>query len=129
MEIKTGMIVNVIDWGQEYSTNKQWFEDHYNKGDIPLDYIIRYAFDDQSNYAERRYMDTTEYKVLFVDNTEQKALITESDECGYNATEYGWNKTYLVGLDGIEPLKKEMTLKQIEEILGYRVKIVESNKF
>ena len=116
--INVGDIVKVTDWGKGYSTNADWIEKHYKAGDIPLKYVIHFAYGDCGAYVKHQYNDNAEYKVLYKD--EEKALITR------NGRYVG--ETYILGLAGIEEYKTEMTVAEIEKKLGIRnLKIIKED--
>ena len=113
--IKVNDIVRVKDWGGQFSTNTSWFNEH--SGELNLDWIIRYAYNDETHYEKHKYDDDSKYKVLFVDTWRNKALITEDTYFGSN-----WGSVYLIGIDSIELYDKltEMTISEIEEKLGIK---------
>ena len=113
MKFKAGDIVKVKNWGKRYTTNTPWFKEHYH--DLDIDWIIRYAYNDKdhANYTSNE----EPYKVLYC--TDDLALITEDDS-------FYCEKVYLISTEGIKlanPIK-EMKLSEVENILGYRVKII-----
>lgn len=116
--LKIGDIVQVTDWGQEYTTAYEWFEQHK---DIPLRYVICYAYDEHDNYKYQRFTDNRLFKVLYVDCISNRVLITllENDD-------FDWSpgRTYLVGCEGIEPCYP-MTLEEIEQKLGHKIIIID----
>ena len=114
--IKIGDTVQVTDWGEEYTTDYAWFEKHR---DVPFRYVICYAYDEHDNYKNRRLTDNRLFKVLYVDRVSNKVLITENDN-------FDWpGRVYLVGCEGIKPCCRSMTLKEIEQKLGYKIIIID----
>lgn len=121
--IKAGDIVRVTDWGRQYSTNTTWFVDNFNK--LELDWVIHYAYDDNISFLERQFTDDAKYRVLYIDDVEDKALITKK----YASKCIG--AVYLVNLECLELYDKEteMTIKEIEEKLGiHNLKIVDKHE-
>ena len=112
--IKVNDTVRVIDWGDMYDTCRIWFEDH--KNELKFDWVIRYAYQDTENYEDCQYTDNNAYVVLYVDEREEKALIS---------LHTADTKVYLINLDAIVPVRV-MTMEQIEKELGYKIKIKES---
>lgn len=108
--IKPMDIVGVADWGCMYDTCISWFKKHADE--IPIDYIIRYAYEDDTNYEQRRYTDENAYIVLYVN--EDKALISL-----YTAN----TKVYLINVNALYHVKK--TLKEVEKEFGYN-KLIEN---
>ena len=123
-DIKVGDIVNVVDWGNMYVSNVSWFEQNFDA--LDKDWIIRYAFGDDSKYSEfdDDTLDKTEYKVLFIGKhnlfNRTVALITKDDIS---------SRVYLIDLDGlkIKTVPKKMTKAEIEKELGYEIDIVEED--
>lgn len=113
-KIKVNDTVQVTDWGNMYDISKLWFEDHINE--IKFDWVIRYAYGDTENYKKCQYTDNNAYVVLYVDEREEKALISL-----YTAN----TKVYLINVNDLVPVKV-MTMEQIVEEFGYRIKIIES---
>lgn len=121
--IKVGDIVRVTDWGCQYSTNSLWFETH--KDDLETEWLINYAYGDETHYMGHQYSDINKYQVLYVDECEAKCLITQK---GYLVRD-----VYLIGLKGVElydkPIEIEMTISEIEEKLGIKnLKIIKEDK-
>ena len=114
--IKAGDIVKVINWGRIYSIRDNWLLDRLNL--LKLEWLARYAYGDSKNFTTyfKRGSDWRRWKVLFVDVDDNLALITQQFD--------GNGAVYLIGLDGLSPLTREMTLSEIEAELGYPVKIV-----
>lgn len=113
MEFKVGDIVRVKDWGKNFGVDSKWFKRYYHS--LNIDWLIRYAYDDSYNFYSRQKTDNTEYKILFIDITENKILITAN-------TPFEENKVYLINANGLElyydPV--EMTIAEIEDKLGIR---------
>ena len=117
-EIEVYDIVRVTDWGCSYSNHSGWFSDKYK--DLDKDWVIRFAYGDNTNYKTCQYTDDTKYKVLYI--ADNKALIRDSNNW--------YSKVYLVGLDGLELYNKEteMTIEEIEEKLGvHNLRIVKKH--
>ena len=112
INLKPMDIVGVADWGRMYDTCIPWFKEH--EGEIPVDWIIRYAYGDASNYEQRKCTDNNTYVVLYVN--EDKALISL-----YAAN----TKVYLIHVNALYHVRK-MTLEDIEKELGYKIKLIES---
>ena len=113
MTIEDGMNVKVTDWGRGYTTNTPWFTNNWEN--LEKSWIINYAYGNEDKFNNSRYDDPQLYKVLYTDG--DKALIGVI----YNSYVH---ETYLIGVDGIAPIRK-MTLQQIEEELGYSIELVE----
>lgn len=113
--IKAGDIVKVVNWGKNYSTHADWFLERADK--LKPEWLVRYAYNDSRNYERypKSHSDNRCWEVLSVD--EGCALITQP---GLFRPE-----VYLIRLDGLSPFTREMTLSEIEDALGYPVKIVE----
>ena len=115
MKLKIEDLVIMKDWGTSYPNSSKWFANRINI--LRPEWIARYAYDDHTNYDTRRYTDQRQYSILYIDESDKKALISDSIDYG---------KVYLVSLDALvlaNPPKK-MTVSEIEEELGYRVEIV-----
>lgn len=91
-KIEVGSVVRVLDWGDSYSTWKDWFTDH----DIPIDLCLRYAYNTGMS-LQKKYKESDKFKVLAVHNNQ--ALITEN----YNDTQYA--PCYLIEIDALEIAK------------------------
>lgn len=113
-KIKVGDTVQVTDWGSMYDTCRIWFEDHIKE--IKFDWVIRYAYQDTENYEDCQYTDDNAYVVLYVDEREEKALIS---------LHTADTKVYLINLGALVPVRV-MTMGQIEKELGYKIKLKES---
>lgn len=124
--MKVGDLVRVTNWGGGFTTNSAWFLDHAH--DLDVNYLIRYAYNDSTNYFERKNNDDRIFEVLYVDNVlAPNALITlATDSMTYNDDDY--KKVFLIDCKDLElvnkPEKRVMTLKEIEEELGYEVSII-----
>lgn len=124
--MKVGDLVRVKNWGSGFTTNSPWFLDHVH--DLDVNYLIRYAYGDSTNFLERKNNDDRIFEVLYVDNALIPiALITlATDSMSYNDDDF--KKVFLIGCQGLElvnkPEKRAMTLKEIEEELGYEVSII-----
>lgn len=124
--MKVGDLVRVTNWGGSFTTNNAWFLDHVH--DLDVNYLIRYAYNDSTNYLERKNNDDRIFEVLYVDDAlAPNALITlATDLMTYNDDDY--KKVFLIGCRDLElvnkPEKRAMTLKEIEEELGYKVSII-----
>lgn len=124
--MKVGDLVKVTNWGGGYTTNSAWFLDHVH--DLDVNYLIRYAYNDSTNYFHHKNDDDRVFEVLYVDDAlAPNALITLAPESmSYNDDDY--KKVFLIGCRDLElvnkPEKRTMTLKEIEEELGYEVSII-----
>ena len=124
--MKVGDLVRVTNWGGSYTTNNAWFLDHVH--DLDANYLIRYAYNDSTNFLKRTNNDDRIFEVLYVDDAlSPNALITLApDSMDYNDDDF--KKVFLIGCRELElvnkPEKRTMTLKEIEEELGYEVSIV-----
>lgn len=121
--MKVGDLVRVTNWGGSFTTNNAWFLDHVH--DLDVNYLIRYAYNDSTNFLKRKNNDDRVFEVLYVDKP--NALITlATDLMTYNDDDY--RKVFLIGCRDLElvnkPEKRAMTLKEIEEELGYKVSII-----
>lgn len=120
-DIKVRDIVRVTNWGELYVSDASWLETQYTQGKIPINFVARYAYGDDSNYRNHKYDDNTRYEVLYVsDELESKVLICEEGVIYANI--------YLLHVDGVELYDKpvEMTISEIEKKLGItNLKIVE----
>ena len=112
--IKAGDIVKVVNWGSAYPTYVSWFLTRVDE--LKPEWLVRYVFDvgNYKNYPEKN-LDNRRWEVLFVDGAH--ALITEKGP-------FSWPPVYLIGVDGLAPMTREMTLSEIEAKLGYPVKII-----
>ena len=112
--IKAGDIVKVVNWGRNYSTYTDWFLEQADK--LKPEWLVRYAYNDSRNYERypKNHSDNRRWEVLSV--VEDCALITQPDLFR--------PEVYLISLDGLSPLTREMTLSEIEAELGYPVKII-----
>jgi len=124
--MKVGDLVRVTNWGGGYTTNIAWFLDHVH--DLDVNYLIRYAYNDSTNYFEHKHDDDRVFEVLYVDDAlSPNALITlATDLMDYSDDDY--KKIFLIGCNNLElanePEVHSMTLKEIEKELGYKVSIV-----
>jgi len=119
--IKAGDIVKVTDWGYQHSTSSAWFEAYID--DLETEWLIKYAYGDETSYKEYRCNDNKKYKVLYVDKYEKTCLITLADDYSDFVS-----AVYLIGCVGVELYDKptEMTIAEIEEKLGVKnLKIIE----
>ena len=122
--IKVGDIVRVTDWGRQYSRRTAWFKEHINQ--LETEWLINFAYGDQTHYMEHKCDDITKYKVLYIDIVAGLCLITP----------FSWfngviDDVYLIGLDAVELYDKpiEMTISKIEETLGIKnLKIIKENE-
>lgn len=109
---KIGDIVRVTDWGEAYPTDDSWFEERV--GTIPLNYIMRYAYGNHSNYDKYKNSDDpAKYTVLYVsDGNPSRVLICNEDSID--------REVYMLDVNGIELYDElvEMTISQIEKKLG-----------
>lgn len=124
--MKVGDLVRVTNWGGGYTTNSAWFLDHIH--DLDVNYLIRYAYNDSTNFLKRKNNDDRIFEVLYIDDAlAPNALITLApDLMDYNDDDY--KKVFLIGCNNLElanePEVHSMTLKEIEKELGYKVSIV-----
>lgn len=124
--MKIGDYVHVKNWGGLFSTNSPWFLDHVD--DLDVNYLIRYAYNDSTNYFKRKNNDDRIFEVLYVDDAlAPNALITlATGSMDYNDDDY--KKIFLIGCNDLElanePEVHSMTLKEIEKELGYKVSII-----
>lgn len=124
--MKVGDLVKVKNWGGSFSTNTPWFLDHVH--DLDVNYLIRYAYNDSTNFLKRQNNDDRIFEVLYVDDAlSPNALITlATDSMNYNDDDY--KKIFLIGCNDLElvnePEIHSMTLKEIEKELGYKVSII-----
>jgi len=114
-KFRVGDTVQVTDWGEMFSRCTDFFDKHHNE--IVYNYMVRYAYGDNSNFIERNNADSSEYVVLYV--YDGKALISKSLASG---------AVYLINTKGLKPVNVvEMTLAEIERQLGCRICIVEDS--
>lgn len=124
--MKVGDLVRVKNWGGSFSTNTPWFLDHVH--DLDVNYLIRYAYNDSTNFLKRKNNDDRIFEVLYVDDAlSSNALITlATGSMDYNDDDY--KKIFLIGCNDLElanePEVHSMTLKEIEKELGYKVSII-----
>lgn len=110
-ELKAGDTVFVNNWGAKFPVYEDWFINQLidHKDDFNLSWAIRFAYGISGEVSS----EGIEYKVLYVED--DKALITKS---------YGDNNpVYLIGTSALVKLKR-MTIAEIEEALGYKIKII-----
>lgn len=117
--IKAGDLVRVKNWGRGYTTYTGWFLNNFEN--LKPEWIINFAYNDDSKFRDKCKTDSAIYKVLYVEDS--KALICESDL--FNTV----RETYLIGIDGLKDEPKRMTKKQIEKELGYPIEIVEEEEY
>lgn len=84
---KVGDKVKVTNWGEQYSTNWPFFKDYCY--DMPIEYLVRYAYGDSGHYEGKKRTDQTRYVVLFTarmdggpNDGKQLALITRDSKIG-----------------------------------------------
>lgn len=124
--MKIGDLVKVKNWGGGFTTNTPWFLDHVH--DLDINYLIRYAYNDSTNFLKRKNDDNRVFEVLYVDDAlAPNALITLAPDL-MTCNDDDFKKVFLIGCRDLElvnkPEKRTMTLKEIEEELGYEVSIV-----
>ena len=117
--IKAGDLVKVKNWGKGYTTYTGWFLNNFEN--LKPEWIINFAYNDDSKYQDKCNTDSSIYKVLYV--KDGKALICESNS--FNTV----RETYLIGTEGLKDVPKRMTKKQIEKELGYPIEIVEEEEY
>ena len=117
--IKAGDLVKVKNWGKGYTTYTGWFLDNFEN--LKPEWIINFAYNNDSKYKDKCKTDSATYKVLYVKDS--IALICEIGL--FNTV----RETYLIGTGGLEDAPKRMTKKQIEEELGYPIEIVEEEEY
>ena len=119
MKLRVGDEVRVKDWGKMLTTSSDLL---VNDNTISRDLLARYAFGDNSHFAENRYNDNTKYEIL--------RILGDVVLIGKNVPSYCINPVYLIYDYGLElacPPKK-MTVSEIEGELGYRVEIIAENE-
>ena len=118
--IKVGDLVKVKNWGHSFTTFTQWFIDHAQT--LRLEWIIKYAYNNHDRFENHCKTDQTIYKVLYKDD--RTLLICNDCECGFDL-----GSVYLIDIGGVEKYiePKQMTQKEIEDILGYPIKLVEEH--
>lgn len=110
-----GDIVQVVDIGACYTT----YCDFFRENDISIDIAARYRYDFPLSEIIRENPDVL-FKVMAVgthgiDGTKIYAITALGD----------WvEHCYLIGERGITEETTPMTLEEIEEILGYKIRIV-----
>lgn len=124
--MKIGDLVKVKNWGGGFTTNTPWFLDHVH--DLDINYLIRYAYNDSTNFLKRKNDDNRVFEVLYVDDAlAPNALITLAPDL-MTCNDDDFKKVFLIGCRDLElvnkPEKRTMTLKEIEEELGYEVSII-----
>lgn len=122
--IQVGDIVRVTDWGRQYSRFTDWFKEH--TGQLKTEWLIKYAYGDETHYGGFKCNDITRYRVLYIDIVDEVCLITRMADYSDKA-EF---EVYLIGLNGVELYDKptEMTISEIEEKLGIRnLKIIKED--
>lgn len=124
--MKVGDLVRVKNWGGEYTTNSAWFLDHVH--DLDINYLIRYAYNDSTNYFKHKHDDDRVFEVLYVDDAQApNALITLATD-SMSIDDEDCRKVFLIDCNGLELANKSevhpMTLKEIEKELGYKVSII-----
>ena len=119
-EIKAGDLVTVKDWGEAFSTCTSWFIKHNQN--LHIEWLINYKYGDNRKFINCRCADKTVYRVLYRDYNQ--ILICEN-------TQYAPDETgvYLIGINGVEEYikPKQMTQKEIEDILGYPIELVKEH--
>ena len=116
MEIKVGDTIRVKDWGGIYSLNTPWWERQVG---IKKEWMINYAYGDESKCDTEKTTDDTEYEVLYIND--QKAVITGKEALHSPFKIMG--KVYLIDMLNIELYHQppvEMTIKEIKEKLGIK---------
>lgn len=124
--MKIGDLVRVKNWGGGFTTNTPWFLDHVH--DLDVNYLIRYAYNDSTNFLKRKNDDDRVFEVLYVDDAlAPNALITLAPDL-MTCNDDDYRKVFLIGCNDLklanEPEVHSMTLKEIEKELGYKVSIV-----
>lgn len=90
-EIKPEDLVHVTDWGGMFPSYIPWFKDHRK---MPIEWAIRYAYEDEEPFERERFADNATYVVLYVD--QDKALITPDRLRG---------KVYLIEIDSLASIE------------------------
>lgn len=109
--IRIGDTVKIINDGKRYTTFSKWFAD--NIDNLNIRDVVAYDYDDDKN---QDYFDNVLCEVVYIDRKNEICLIREMDDRFL---------TYLVDLDGIASIKKQMTIEDIEKLLGFQIEIIE----
>lgn len=118
MKFKVGDKVKVKDWGCSFTTYTGFFKDRQNDSDMKIEYMINYAYNNDkfSKYSELN-SDPDTYTVVYVSNFLLQVLIQDSFEA-----------TYLIRSDALEFKNRKMTLKEIEEQLGFSIELISEDE-
>ena len=118
MKFKVGDKVKVKNWGRSYSTYTSFFEERQNDSNMKIEYMINYAYNNDKFLKYRELnSDPDTYTVVYVSNFLSPILIQDSFEA-----------TYIVGDDALEFENKKMTLKEIEEQLGFSIELISEDE-
>lgn len=116
-KIKAGDIVYVKDWGKSYGSNYSFFQERLSQ--LKPEWMIKYGYENNMYELYKNKIDRNEYKVLYVDG--DMALITQNYF-------YNMSTVYLIATYALRFAPVEMTKKEIEEKLGYPIKIIEEGE-
>lgn len=131
MEFNVGDIVEVKNWGKQYTNNTPWFEAQLAiDKNFLLNWVVRFAYDNDNYDYYKNKKDDRKFKILHIGREDEyaikKALITPMNDSEDS-------HTYLIGMEGLNPIRKKITRKQmeqilqerVEEILGYPIEVID----
>lgn len=121
MKFKVGDKVKVENWGLSYTTYTSFFKNRQNDSNMKIEYMINYAYNNDKffKYYELN-SDPDTYTVVYVNDVNNflsQVLIQDS-----------LGATYIIRADALEFKNKKMTLKEIEEQLGYSIELISEDE-
>lgn len=133
--IKVGDIVKVTDWGEIYSAYWAFFDEMKNEllkcDKLTLSDIARYGKsvnDIRTSDSYSKAILDCDYEVILIGehhyNGKKLAIIKQ---CEITDMSFGddYRNIYIVGINALSTKAKNMTIKEIEELLGYKINIVQ----
>lgn len=132
--IKVGDIVKVTDWGELYSTYWDFFDKMKDEllkcNKLTLSDIARYGKsvnDIRTSDSYSKALLDCDYEVILIgahhyDEHKKLAIIKQ---CEVIDMFDDYSHIYIVGINGLSTKVKNMTIKEIEELLGYKINIVQ----
>lgn len=124
--MEKGDYVRVKNWGMEFSAYSEWFFKRFADNTIKPEYMIRYAYGDDSNFVKygEKNSDKRVFEILYIDGA--YALIAPPENS--DLSDFGFDdRIFLIQTDALEKIKV-VTLEELEKMFGCKVIIKGENK-